>query len=73
MAWSGAKLGAYGTASLPAAFAEPCAREFRYRHWSSRIETEPLDAKASNGNANRGIAPDKNFAIIGAADMIVLL
>jgi len=26
---------------------------------------------AFNGNANLGIAPNKNFAMIGAADMII--
>jgi hypothetical protein len=30
-----------------------------------------LDAFAFNGNANLGIAPNKNFAMIGAADMII--
>jgi hypothetical protein len=30
-----------------------------------------VDAPAFNGNANRGIAPNKNFAIIAAADMII--
>jgi hypothetical protein len=29
-----------------------------------------LDAFAFNANANPGIAPNKNFAIIGAADML---
>jgi hypothetical protein len=30
-----------------------------------------LDAFAFNGNANLGIATNKNFAIIAAADMII--
>jgi hypothetical protein len=30
-----------------------------------------LDAFAFNGNANPGIAPNKNYAIIGAADIII--
>src|SRR5580692_3000021 len=30
-----------------------------------------LDAFAFNANANPGIAPNKNFAIIGAADMLI--
>jgi hypothetical protein len=30
-----------------------------------------LDANAFNGNTNLGIAPNKNCATIGAADMII--
>jgi len=49
-----------------------------WQHWfSPQIEIRPevsyyrsLNAFAFNGNANFGIAPNKNFAIIGAADMI---
>jgi len=52
---------------------------FGWQHWfSPQIEIRPevsyyksLDAFAFNGNANLGIAPNKNFAIIGAADMII--
>ena len=43
---------------------------------ASQIEIRPevccyrsLDALAFNGSASLGIAPDKNFAIIGVADM----
>jgi hypothetical protein len=50
-----------------------------WQHWfSPQIEIRPevsyyrsLDANAFNGNSNLGIAPNKNFAIIGAADMIL--
>jgi hypothetical protein len=50
-----------------------------WQHWfSPQIEIRPevsyyrsLNANAFNGNANFGIAPNKNFAIIGAADMII--
>jgi Putative beta-barrel porin-2, OmpL-like. bbp2 len=50
-----------------------------WQHWfSPQIEMRPevsyyrsLDANAFNGNANLGIAPNKNFAIIGAADIII--
>jgi hypothetical protein len=50
-----------------------------WQHWfSPQIEMRPevsyyrsLDAFAFNGNANLGIAPNKNFAIIGAADIII--
>jgi hypothetical protein len=50
-----------------------------WQHWfSPQIEIRPevayyksLDAFAFNGNANFGIAPNKNHAIIGAADMII--
>jgi hypothetical protein len=50
-----------------------------WQHWfSPQIEIRPevsyyrsLDANAFNGNANFGIAPNKNFAIIGAADIII--
>jgi hypothetical protein len=49
-----------------------------WQHWfSPQIEIRPevsyyrsLNAFAFNGNPNFGIAPNKNFAIIGAADMI---
>ena len=50
-----------------------------WQHWfSPQIEIRPevsyyrsLDADAFNGNSNLGIAPNRNFAIIGAADMII--
>jgi hypothetical protein len=50
-----------------------------WQHWfSPQIEIRPevsyyksLDGFAFNGNANMGIAPNKNFAIIGSADMII--
>jgi hypothetical protein len=50
-----------------------------WQHWfSPQIEIRPevsyyrsLNAFAFNGNSNLGIAPNKNFAIIGAADMII--
>jgi hypothetical protein len=50
-----------------------------WQHWfSPQIEIRPevsyyksLDGFAFNGNSNLGIAPNKNFAIIGAADMII--
>jgi Putative beta-barrel porin-2, OmpL-like. bbp2 len=50
-----------------------------WQHWfSPQIEIRPevsyyksLDAFAFNGNANFGIAPNKNYAIIGAADIII--
>ena len=50
-----------------------------WQHWfSPQIEMRPevsyyrsLNAFAFNGNANMGIAPNKNFAIIGAADIII--
>jgi len=50
-----------------------------WQHWfSPQIEIRPevsyyrsLDAFAFNGNANFGIAPNRNYAIIGAADMII--
>jgi hypothetical protein len=49
-----------------------------WQHWlSPQIEFRPeivyyrsLDANAFNGNANKGIAPDRSFALIGAMDMI---
>jgi hypothetical protein len=52
---------------------------FGWQHWfSPQIEIRPevsyyrsLDAFAFNGNSNLGIAPNKNFAIIGSADMII--
>jgi hypothetical protein len=50
-----------------------------WQHWfSPQIEMRPevsyyksLNANAFNGNANLGIAPNKNFAIIGSADLII--
>ena len=50
-----------------------------WQHWfSPQIEMRPevsyyrsLDANALNGNANLGIPANKNFAIIGAADIII--
>jgi hypothetical protein len=50
-----------------------------WQHWfSPQIEIRPevsyyksLDANAFNGNSNLGIAPNRNFAIIGSADMII--
>lgn len=50
-----------------------------WQHWlSPQIEVRPeityyrsLDAFAFNGNANLGITPNRNFAIIGAADVIL--
>jgi hypothetical protein len=50
-----------------------------WQHWfSPQIEIRPevafyksLDANAFNGNSNLGIAPNKNMAIIGAADIII--
>jgi hypothetical protein len=50
-----------------------------WQHWfSPQIEIRPevtyyrsLDANAFNGNSNLGIAPNKNFALIGAADIII--
>jgi Putative beta-barrel porin-2, OmpL-like. bbp2 len=50
-----------------------------WQHWlSPQIEIRPevsfyksLDADAFNGNSNLGIAPNKNTALIGAADIIV--
>jgi hypothetical protein len=52
---------------------------FGWQHWfSPQIEIRPevsyyrsLDAFAFNGNSNLGIAPNKNFAIISSADMII--
>ncbi len=49
-----------------------------WQHWlSPQIEFRPevgywrsINAKAFNGNPSRGIAPDKNFTVLGAADMI---
>jgi hypothetical protein len=49
-----------------------------WQHWfSPQIEIRPevsvyhsLDAPAFNGNANLGIAPTKNTAVIGSADII---
>jgi hypothetical protein len=50
-----------------------------WQHWfSPQIEIRPevsyyrsLDAAAFNGNANLGIAPNKNYALIGSADIII--
>jgi putative OmpL-like beta-barrel porin-2 len=50
-----------------------------WQHWlSPQIEVRPevsfyksLDANAFNGNSNLGIAPNKNTALIGAADIII--
>jgi hypothetical protein len=64
VAWSSRKLDAAGIGR---------------QHWSSpQIEIRPevsyyksLDANAFNGNANLGIPANKNFAIIGAADLII--
>lgn len=50
-----------------------------WQHWlSPQIEMRPevsyyrsLDANAFNGNSNLSIAPTKNFALIGAMDVIV--
>jgi hypothetical protein len=50
-----------------------------WQHWfSPQIEIRPevtyyrsLDANAFNGNANLGIAPNKNYAIVGSADIII--
>jgi hypothetical protein len=62
VAWSSRKLDAAGIG---------------WQHWSSpQIEIRPevsyyKSPDAFNGNANLGIPANKNFAIIGAADMIV--
>lgn len=50
-----------------------------WQHWfSPQIEIRPevsyyrsLDANAFNGNSNLGIPANKNFALIGAADIII--
>jgi hypothetical protein len=50
-----------------------------WQHWfSPQIEIRPevtyyrsLDANAFNGNANLGIPASKNFALVGAADIII--
>jgi hypothetical protein len=50
-----------------------------WQHWfSPQIEIRPevsfyksLDANAFNGNSNLGIAPNKNTALIGSADIII--
>jgi hypothetical protein len=50
-----------------------------WQHWfSPQIEIRPevsyyksLDGFAFNGNANLGIAPNRNYAIIGSADIII--
>jgi len=52
---------------------------FGWQHWlSPQIEFRPeldyyrsIDAKAFNGNANAGIAPDKNYTVVGAMDVII--
>ncbi len=49
-----------------------------WQHWlSPQVEMRPeidwdrsIDAKAFNGNSNAGIAPNKNYTVIGAADLI---
>jgi hypothetical protein len=49
-----------------------------WQHWfSPQVEIRPevtyyrsLDAPAFNGNPNEGIAPTKNYALVGAADLI---
>jgi hypothetical protein len=50
-----------------------------WQHWlSPQIEMRPevayyksLDAAAFNGNLNAGILPNRSYAVIGAADLIV--
>jgi hypothetical protein len=50
-----------------------------WQHWlSPQIEVRPeiayyksLDAAAFNGNANAGIAPNRSYAVVGAADLII--
>ena len=50
-----------------------------WQHWfSPQIEIRPeftyyksLDAFAFNGNSNLGIAPTRNYALVGAADLIL--
>jgi hypothetical protein len=50
-----------------------------WQHWlSPQLEFRPeigyyrsVDAKAFNGNVNAGIAPDKNYTVIGAMDVII--
>jgi len=50
-----------------------------WQHWfSPQIEIRPefsfyrsLNGMAFNGNANLGIAPNKNTALIGSADIII--
>jgi hypothetical protein len=50
-----------------------------WQHWlSPQIEMRPeigyyrsIGADAFNGNSNAGIAPNKNYTVIGAADLIV--
>jgi hypothetical protein len=50
-----------------------------WQHWfSPQIEARPevayyrsIDAAAFNGNAAAGIAPNRSWAVIGAADLIV--
>ena len=50
-----------------------------WQHWlSPQIEMRPeiayyksLDAAAFNGNANAGILPNKSYAVVGAADLII--
>jgi hypothetical protein len=50
-----------------------------WQHWfSPQIEIRPeftyyrsLDAFAFNGNSNLGIAPTRNYALVGAADIIL--
>ncbi|HVJ52555.1 MAG TPA: outer membrane beta-barrel protein [Aliidongia sp.] len=50
-----------------------------WQHWMSpQVEVRPeidwdrsIDAKAFNGNSNAGIAPDKNYTVLFAADVIL--
>jgi Putative beta-barrel porin-2, OmpL-like. bbp2 len=50
-----------------------------WQHWlSPQIEARPeiayyksLDAPAFNGNFNAGIAPNRSYAVVGAADLII--
>jgi Putative beta-barrel porin-2, OmpL-like. bbp2 len=50
-----------------------------WQHWlSPQIEMRPevayyksLDAPAFNGNFNAGIAPNRSYAVVGAADLII--
>jgi hypothetical protein len=52
---------------------------FSWQHWfSPQIEVRPeiayyksLNAAAFNGDANAGVAPNRNYEVIGAADMII--
>jgi hypothetical protein len=50
-----------------------------WQHWlSPQLEFRPeldwdrsIDAKAFNGNSNAGIAPNKNYTVLGAMDMLL--